>query len=95
MRFQDWKTTLVGFCQLVNGIVPAVQAFQVATAGHYNEAEAKQLAYALAWFFLINGILQQIKGIFSKDSGKGSDRPQEIVDEKLSHVPPADEGPKP
>jgi len=87
----NWRTSLVGFAQLVNGLVPAWEAYRTAMSGLLSPAEVQHLAMHSAIFLLINGVLQQVKGLVSKDAGKGSDRPQEVVDEKLSNVPPIDD----
>ena len=86
---RNWKTTLVGTCQLVNNIVPCVETFRAAMTGVYDQ---HRIAITFAVFLLINGILQQIKAALMKDAGKGSDRPQEVVDQKLDHVLPKDAG---
>lgn len=84
----NWRTTLVGFAQLVNGCVPAWEAYRTAMSGLLSPAEVQHLAMHGAIFMFVNALLQQLKGFLSKDIGTGSDRPQGIVDQKLDNVPP-------
>lgn len=77
----NWRSTLVGLAQGINGIVAAVQVFGDEHSGFVRPG-------ALVWFLFINAILQAAKGWVSKDAVAGSARPQEVVDAKLDNVPP-------
>lgn len=77
----NWRSTLVGLAQGINGIVAAVQVFGDEHTGFVHPK-------ALLWFLLINAVLQALKGMVSKDAVAGSARPQEVVDAKLDNVPP-------
>lgn len=90
----NWKTTLVGLAQLVNGAVPAVMVWQEAIKGVIGPEAIKHLSFHMATFLMINGVLQAMKGILSKQVGTGSDRPQPIVDAKLANIPPFEQSPK-
>lgn len=81
----DWRSTVVGFAQSVNAIIMAIQALRA-------ENQGVVFIEPKVWFrFLVIGaVLKGIGGFVTKDAGKGSDRSQEIVDEKLDHVPPKD-----
>jgi hypothetical protein len=77
----DWKTSLIGVAQLSSAIVMALQTMDEGTVDPQH----------LALFVTVNGVLQAIKGAFAKDADKGSERKQEIVDDKLGNVPPYDD----
>jgi hypothetical protein len=80
-KTENWKTTVIGVCQLVNGLYPVIEAF---SHDHPTFIDPK----LVVTFLLINSILQFLKGALAKDASKGSDRPQEVADAKLSNGPP-------
>lgn len=79
----NWRSTLVGLAQCINGMVAAVQVFGDEHSGFVHPE-------TLVWFLFINALLQALKGWVSKDALAGSARPQEVVDAKLDNIPPRD-----
>lgn len=90
IRKKSWRTTLVGAAQLFNGLYQAFQTAQAALVPHVSVELQQKILMHMAIFFGINAVLQQLKGLYAKDEGKGSDRPQEVVDRKLDNVAPRD-----
>jgi hypothetical protein len=76
--WSDIKTTI---CGIVGGTATFIALNPTLISGDHAA-----LVTTLAAFVAGGGFAAL--GITAKDSGKGSDRPQEVVDAKLSSVPP-------
>jgi hypothetical protein len=82
---KDWRTTLIGTAQFINGLVPAWQLYQTAMAGLLSPQDVQRLAMYGATFLLVNGVLQQVKGAITPSSAKVKEKTAEQIAAALTN----------